>query len=73
MGAWLGIDGKIEKITGRARYGGVFTLTGREHPVAVTAVQTRGEGSRKQRAARGRLAGYGTLYLPEEGIHLHTY
>ncbi|KAL2046283.1 hypothetical protein N7G274_001730 [Stereocaulon virgatum] len=62
MGAWPGTDGKIAKITWRAGYGGVFTLTGREHPGVVTAAQSRGEGSRKRRARRGKLAGCGTPY-----------
>ena len=47
MGTWFGTVGNTEKITGRIGYGDVFILTGREHPVVVTAVQTRGEGSRK--------------------------
>jgi len=64
VGAWLksGKDGNIAKITRRAGYGGLFTLMGRKHPRVVTAAKTRGEGSRKWRAARGRLAGYGTPY-----------
>ena len=53
---------KDEMITGRAGYGSVFTLTRKEHPDVVTAAQRRAEGRRKQRAAGGRLAGYGTLY-----------
>ena len=37
LGAWLGTDGKIEKITGRAGYEGVFTLTGRQYPIVTAA------------------------------------
>ena len=59
-GAWPGTDRKIAKITWRAGYGGIFILTGREHPSIVAAASRRGEGSRKRRAARDRLAGYGT-------------
>jgi len=64
VGAWSrsGKDRNIDKITRRAGYGGVFTLTGKEHPSVVTAAKSQGEGIRKRRAARGRLAGYGTLY-----------
>lgn len=45
VGAWSrsGKDGSIENITRRAGYGGVSTLTGREHPSVMTAAQTRGE------------------------------
>jgi len=56
------MNGNIDEVTRRAGYGGVFTLTGREHPRAVTAGKSRGGGSRKWRAARGRLARCGTLY-----------
>jgi len=64
VGAWsrFGKDGNIDKITRRAGYGGVFTLTRREQSSIVTAAKSQGEGIRKRRAARGRLAGYGTLY-----------
>ncbi len=54
-------DGTIEKITGRAGYGGVFALTGRGHLNVVRTAKSKGEGSRKRRAARSRLAGCGTL------------
>ena len=40
IGAWPGTDGKIAKITWRAGYGGVFILTGREHPNVVAAAPT---------------------------------
>jgi len=36
--------------------------SGREHPGVMTAAKSWGEGSRKWRAARDRLAGCGTLY-----------
>ena len=64
VGAWSksGKDENVAKITRRAGYGGIFTLVGRKRPRVVTAAKTREEGSRKWRAARGRLAGYGTPY-----------
>ena len=39
---------------------GILTLTGKKHPSVVTAAKTL--GSKKRRAARSRLAGYGTPY-----------
>ena len=68
MGAWLGTNGKIEKITGRAGYGGVFTLTGRQH----TAVQIRGGGQQEVEGGEGQ-ASRMRHALPEAVIHLHTY
>ena len=64
VGAWSksGKEGNIAKIIRRAGYGGIFTLLGRKHPRVGTTARMRGEGSRKWRAARGRLAAYGTLY-----------
>jgi len=62
VGAWsTGELENIDLITRRAGYGGVFTLTGLKHLRVTTAVRNRGKDSRKRRAWRLRLAGYGTL------------
>ena len=49
VGVWSrsGKHGNVDKVTRRAGYGGVFTLTEREHPRVLTAAEHRGEGSRK--------------------------
>jgi len=70
-GSRSGKHGNIDQITGRAGYGGVFTLKGREHARVVTAAKSRGgqqeaEGSEGQ-ASRMRRA------LPDKGIHLYSY
>ena len=68
MGVWSrsGKDENITKITRRVGFGGVFTLTGREHPSVVTAAQRRREAGSEGQASRMRHA------LPDAVIHLHT-
>ena len=58
--------------SGRGKYGGEFTLLGRDHPGVVTAAKMRGEGSRKWRAVKARLVGCGTPYGMQWLTCLHT-